>query len=140
MSGFPWPTSRVQVRQTSKQVVVQRCGLTSDSNAAPRPRLYLGFCCVYCLLFGLPHQPTPDKSQYMWTLKMDAPRIRLFGGVKSKGNADERGPLCTWRRRWLAVPTKIYQRCAGCQTERCQDRALTALGPGALGKAGPGHS
>ncbi len=56
----PWPDSRVQIRQTSKQVVVQRCGLTSDRKAAPRP---------------LSHHPS--QSQYMWSLKMDAPGIRL---------------------------------------------------------------
>ena len=28
--AFPWSVRRVQVRQTTKQVVVQRFGLTSD--------------------------------------------------------------------------------------------------------------
>ena len=61
MGGVPWPNSRVQIRQTSKQVVVQRCGLTSDRKAAPRP----------------PAPAHPRQSKYMSTLKMDAPRIRL---------------------------------------------------------------
>jgi hypothetical protein len=30
IGGVSWPESRVQVRQTTKQVVVQRFGLTSD--------------------------------------------------------------------------------------------------------------
>ena len=60
MSEVPWPDSRVQIRQTSKQVVVQRCGLTSDRKAAPRPPAH-----------------HPSQSQYMWSLKMDAPGIRL---------------------------------------------------------------
>jgi hypothetical protein len=37
MGGVPWPESRVQVRQTTKHAVVQRCGLTSDRKDAPRP-------------------------------------------------------------------------------------------------------
>jgi hypothetical protein len=37
MGGVPWPQSRVQVRQTEKEVAVQRCGLTSDRKVAPRP-------------------------------------------------------------------------------------------------------
>jgi hypothetical protein len=61
MGGVPWPDSRVQVSQTSKQVVVQRCGLTSDRKPAPRP----------------PAPAHPCQSQYLWTSKMGAPRIRL---------------------------------------------------------------
>ena len=30
MGGVPWPDSRLQIRQTSNQVLVQRCGLTSE--------------------------------------------------------------------------------------------------------------
>jgi hypothetical protein len=61
MGGFPWRDSRVQIRQTSKQVVVQRCALTSDRKPAPRP----------------PAPAHPCQGQYLWTLKMGAPRIRL---------------------------------------------------------------
>ena len=32
-----WPEHCVQVRQTTKQVVVQRFGLTTERKAAPRP-------------------------------------------------------------------------------------------------------
>jgi len=60
MGEVPRPDSRVQIRQTSKQVVVQRCGLTSDRQTAPRPPAH-----------------HPSQSQYMWSLKMDAPGIRL---------------------------------------------------------------
>jgi len=60
MREVPWPDSRVQIRQTSKQVVVQRCGLTSDRKPAPRPPAH-----------------HPSQSQYMWSLKKDAPGIRL---------------------------------------------------------------
>ncbi len=42
----PWPDIRVQIRQTSKEVVVQRCGLTSDLKVSPRPV----------------HETTPTKS------------------------------------------------------------------------------
>ena len=54
-------SNRVQIRQTSKLVVVQRCGLTNDRQTAPRP-------------------PAPDQtlqSQYLWTLKMGVYRISL---------------------------------------------------------------
>jgi hypothetical protein len=37
MGGVPCPNSRVHIWQTSKLVVVQRCGLTNDRKAAPRP-------------------------------------------------------------------------------------------------------
>ena len=30
MGGVPCPDSRVQIKQTTKQVAVQRCGFTSD--------------------------------------------------------------------------------------------------------------
>jgi transposase len=50
----------VQTRQTSKQVVVQRCDLTSDRKTAPRPPA-----------------PAHGQSQYMWTLKIHATRMRL---------------------------------------------------------------
>ncbi len=30
MGRVPWPDIRVQIRETSKQVVVQRCGFTSE--------------------------------------------------------------------------------------------------------------
>ena len=60
MGGVPWPDSHVQTRQTSKQVVVQCCGLTSDRKAAPRPPA-----------------PAHGQSQYLWTLKMLAPRLLL---------------------------------------------------------------
>ncbi len=33
MGGVPWPDSHVQTRQTSMQMVVQRCGLTSDHSS-----------------------------------------------------------------------------------------------------------
>ena len=61
MGGVNGPNSRVHIWQTLKQVVVQRCGLTSDRKAAPRP----------------PAPAHPRQSQYMWTLKMHAPGIRL---------------------------------------------------------------
>jgi hypothetical protein len=35
MGGVNGPNSRVQIWQTLKQVVVQRCGLTSDRNKHP---------------------------------------------------------------------------------------------------------
>jgi hypothetical protein len=60
MREVPWPDSRVQIRQTSKQVVVQRCGLTSDRKTAPRPPSH-----------------HPNQSQYMWSLKMDTSGILL---------------------------------------------------------------
>ncbi len=60
MGGVNWPNSRVHIWQTSTQVVVQRCGLTSDRKTAPRP----------------PAPAHPRQSQYMWTLKMGTPRIR----------------------------------------------------------------
>jgi len=46
--------------KTSKKVVVQRYGLTSDRKTAPSP----------------PAPPHPRQSQYMWTLKMGKPTIR----------------------------------------------------------------
>jgi len=45
--------------QANVKCVVQRCGLTSDRKAATRPPAH-----------------DPSQSQYMWTFKMDAPRIR----------------------------------------------------------------
>ncbi len=42
-------------------MVVQRCALTSDRKPAPRP----------------PAPAHPCQSQYLWTLKMGAPRIHL---------------------------------------------------------------
>ena len=68
MGGVNGPNSRVHICQTLKQVVVQRCGLTSDRKAAPRP----------------PAPAHPRQSQYMWTLKMHAPGIHL----------QERGRTC----------------------------------------------
>jgi hypothetical protein len=61
MGGVNGPNSRVHIWQTLKQVVVQRCGLTSDRKAAPRP----------------PAPAHPRQSQYMWTLKMHASGIHL---------------------------------------------------------------
>ena len=61
MGGVNWPNSRVHIWQTSKKVFVLRCGLTSDREAAPRP----------------PAPAHPRQNQYMWTLKMHAPGIRL---------------------------------------------------------------
>jgi hypothetical protein len=61
MGGVNGPNSRVHIWQTSKHVVVQRCGLTSDRKAAPRP----------------PAPAHPRQNQYMWTLEMHAPRMRL---------------------------------------------------------------
>ena len=61
MGGVNGPNSRVHIWQTLKQVVVQRCGLTSDRKAAPRP-------------LAPAH---PRQSQYMWTLTMHTPGIRL---------------------------------------------------------------
>ena len=49
MGGVPWRDSRVQISQTSKQVVVQRCALTSDRKPAPGP----------------PAQAHPCQSQYV---------------------------------------------------------------------------
>ncbi len=60
MGGVNGPNSRVHIWQTLKQVVVQRCGLTSDRKAAPRPS-------------APAHR---RQSQYMWTLKMHVPGIR----------------------------------------------------------------
>jgi hypothetical protein len=57
MDGVNGPNSRVHILQTSKQVVVQRCGLTSDRKAAPRP----------------PTPAHPRQNQYMWTLKCIQP-------------------------------------------------------------------
>jgi len=57
MCGVNWPNSRVHIWQTSTQVVVQRCGLTSDRKAAPRP----------------PAPAHPRQNQYMWTLKCMSP-------------------------------------------------------------------
>ncbi len=68
MGGVNGPNNRVHIWQTLKQVVVQRCGLTSDRKAAPRP----------------PAPTHPRQSQYMWTLKMHTPGIRL----------QERGRTC----------------------------------------------
>ena len=64
MGGIPWPDSHVQTKQTSKQVIVQRCGLNRDRKAA---------------LVHAPRPPAPAhrRSQYMWTLKMHVTRIRL---------------------------------------------------------------
>ena len=59
-ASVPGLDSHVQTRQTSKQVVVPRCGLTSDRKAAPRPPA-----------------PARRQSQFMWTLKMHVTRIRL---------------------------------------------------------------
>jgi len=61
MGGVNGPNSRVHIWQTLKQVVVQRCGLTSDRKAAPRP----------------PAPAHPRQSQYKPTLNMGASRIRL---------------------------------------------------------------
>ncbi len=68
MGGVNGPNSRVHISQTLKQVVVQRCGFTSDRKAAPRP----------------PAPAHPRQSQYMWTLKMHEPGIHL----------QERGRTC----------------------------------------------
>jgi hypothetical protein len=59
-ASVPGLDSHVQTRQTSKQVAVPRCGLTSDRKAAPRPPA-----------------PARRQSQFMWTLKMHVTRIRL---------------------------------------------------------------
>jgi hypothetical protein len=68
MGGVNGPNSRAHIWQTSKEVVVQRCGLTSDRKAAPRPTA----------------PAHPRQNQYMWTLKMYTPGIRL----------QERGRTC----------------------------------------------
>jgi hypothetical protein len=60
-SGFLGQTAACRLGKHKKQEVVQRCGLTSDRKAAPRP----------------PAPAHPRQSQYLWTLKMGAPRIRL---------------------------------------------------------------
>ena len=60
IGGVRWRDSHVQTRQTSKEVVVPRGGLTSDRKAAPRPPA-----------------PAHRQSQFMWTLKMHVTRIRL---------------------------------------------------------------
>jgi hypothetical protein len=67
----------VQIRQTSKQVVVQRCALTSDRKPAPRPSA----------------PAHPSQSQYLWTLKMGAPRIRLQDRSRTCGSQDTRAPV-----------------------------------------------
>ena len=59
-ASVPGLDSHVQTRQTSKQVVVPRCGLTSDRKAAPRPLA-----------------PAHRQSQFMGTLKMHVTRIHL---------------------------------------------------------------
>jgi hypothetical protein len=74
MGGVPWLDSHVQTRQTSKQVVVPRCGLTSDRKAAPRPPA-----------------PARRQSQFMWTLKMHVTIIRLQEHSRRYDAANDRG-------------------------------------------------
>ena len=59
-ASVPGLDSHVKTRQTSKQVVVPRCGLTRDRKAVPTPPAL-----------------ARRQSQFMWTLKMHVTRIRL---------------------------------------------------------------
>ncbi len=90
MSEVPWPDRRVQIRQTSKQVVVQSFGLTSDRKTVPRPPSH-----------------HPSQSQYMWSLKMDASGILL----------QERNTTCDAEHArafalWLAFFRALLRRAA----------------------------
>ena len=59
--GLLVQTAARRLGKRTKQVVVQRCGLTSDRQTAPTP----------------PALDHPRPSQDLWTLKMHAKRIRL---------------------------------------------------------------
>jgi hypothetical protein len=131
MDGVNWQNRRVYIWQTSTQVVVQRCGLTSDRKTAPRP----------------PAPAHPRQSQYMWTSKMDTPRTRLqqcsttsvvedvqFNELLHVFLGTLQRPATPANRTWTQ---KSWKNLDGSRSPSV--RPLTALGHGALGKAAHGH-
>ena len=74
-------TAASELGKHEKRVVVQHCWLTCDRKAAPRP----------------PAPGHPRRSQYWWTLKMGASRIRLEERRRTC-DAEHDGTLCTTSR------------------------------------------
>ena len=114
MGGVPWTDISVQIRPTSKQVVVQRCGLTSDRKSAPRP----------------PAPAHPRQNQYMWTLKCMQPESTcksaaehaqhktpdflgysaLFSGLCCPQQPRQTALEAINREKTLTVPESLFRR------------------------------
>ena len=91
MGEVPWPDSRVQIRQTSKQVVVQRCGLTSDRSK------------TVCT-------SPPRQGQYLW-IKHYASRIRLQERSRICDTEDARA-FALQSANFLSLPRRASPRTA----------------------------
>ena len=126
MGGVPRPESRVQVRPTTKEVVVQRFGLTSDRKIAPRPSAPVPSPKVNKAVFSrgrFSFQGTPSTAKLNDTSRrVGTAFARMRVPLRARSNSEHKWPKeRVWGSLAASMPTfcLIAQLYSG-DTERAE--------------------